>query len=587
MIIIYEKNGAARVIRPCPLISISYNANRNKSTSLGGYYDITLNGTLITNRGSPYQDGLFSQVYELGNQAKLHPEIVTISGELNSIFNKQNALRELFANDGQRFEVCDILTATEKLVFFPTLQSINFEEGVYTNICKYTVNLRADLLFDNAGKVISDSRMFLVSDPSGADVKAGNIGVTGDTVFAGSGRFTLDQELVKYGGFVEDFSENWSLEYDDGYGNTFTPDGNGTEHIRIRSYRLTRNISATGKTIYGPSGTNQSNRYEAWQQAKSFVGLLLKGGYHNNYGTYPKLSLEGYFAKDVLNIASGTYGGYNHSRTENIDKTAGSYSVTETWLISSGIAFENYSMSISSSNTSSLVSVSIDGTIKGLTSISSSGSIYGGSQSSAGISPVFNEPYENAVQKYHRVSNSGNFGPTSYIFKRAQSSVPQALNSQPLSFSLGSNPFTGEITYNVQFDTRPANYISGVLSESINIQDTYPGDVFATIPVLGRSTGPVLQFLGTRTEYQRNLGIDIIVDTNMYSNVADLRTKILLTKPILREPTRSGINNLIVQVSPAREPGIRKYFLSPPSESWDAKEGRYTLNLTWTYELDS
>jgi hypothetical protein len=54
----------------------------------------------------------------------------------------------------------------------------------------------------------------------------------------------------------------------------------------------------------------------------------------------------------------------------------------------------------------------------------------------------------------------------------------------------------------------------------------------------------------------------------------------------LREPTRSGILEAINAYSPAREPGIRKYFVSPPQETWDPKEGRYSLSITWTYELN-
>jgi len=46
------------------------------------------------------------------------------------------------------------------------------------------------------------------------------------------------------------------------------------------------------------------------------------------------------------------------------------------------------------------------------------------------------------------------------------------------------------------------------------------------------------------------------------------------------------IGNLIKELSPQGEPGIRKYFVNPPSESWEPKTGSYSFNLTWTYELD-
>ena len=64
------------------------------------------------------------------------------------------------------------------------------------------------------------------------------------------------------------------------------------------------------------------------------------------------------------------------------------------------------------------------------------------------------------------------------------------------------------------------------------------------------------------------------------------RRSLMLHKPSLVEPTRTQMRKLIQELSPAKEPGLRKYFISPPSESWSPKEGRYSFNVSWTYELD-
>jgi hypothetical protein len=222
--------------------------------------------------------------------------------------------------------------------------------------------------------------------------------------------------------------------------------------------------------------------------------------------------------------------------------------------------------------------VSIDGTIKGLANIPPEQ--YGNPQITA-----ISGAYANALSKYNQVSNSGQFGITSDIYKRANNLVAVQLNSQPVSVSLATNQFTGDITYNVAFDNRPTNIISGAISETIQINDTYPGDIFAVIPVLGRRTGPVLQYIGGRTEYRRDISINLIMD---YTKIpyGDDRRSLLLKKPSMVEPTASQISQLLNELSPKGEPGVRKYFLSPPTENWIPKEGSYSLNLTFTYELD-
>lgn len=589
MITVYTRssNGSdlsAHTIRPCPLVSISFNPYRNKVGTIGGTYDIVLTGTLISFAGSPLSNGTTRQSYNPKPPTENIP-VLGSTGGLSSILEKQNALRELFSADGRKIEISNPYSedpgsapGEPVLIFYPRLQSINFQEGIYVNTCNYTITLQADYLLDKDEKVITDGLMGNSFEPSvlgSNNVSAANYenALTEGQIV--KSRQSVSDHINEYGGFVEDFSETWSIEAEDGNGITFDP---STRTDIIRTYRLTRNVSATGKTSYDNSG-----RYEAWQQAKSFIQKqVLKENTNNpnGYSSYPKLNLENAFASGFINLALTNYGGYNHSRTESIDKTGGSYSLVDTWLLSSGTAYENYNLSLSRNLDSSLTSVTIDGKIQGLSSIPASGYVYGGTFSSpTGV----NTPYENAINKYREVSNSGHFGLTSYIFKRAQNAVGVDLNPIPLSIGLGSNEFTGEITYNVQFDTRPSNLVSGVLSENISVQDTYPGDVFAIIPVLGRQTGPVLQYIGSRTEYRRSLTIDIVVADTYGGTIRQSR---LLSKPILIEPYRSSINSVIYQLSPAFEPGIRKYFLEPPSESWDPKEKRYSITLNWIYELD-
>lgn len=570
-VLIYHEPSIAVQIVPAPLVSISTQILKNGAgEAFGVTYSITLTGTILDDKGSPFAtkpDGtLFNFVpgptpavsgpYNAFPTGPVPQQLVDKNKSLTAILSKQKSLRALFATDGQKFEVTDPAGSEPAVICYPRVLSVDFQEGVYVERADYTITLEADTL--------------LTGDPTSYVNNEGSLIARADGVHEGK---TENELLVAMSGaFITDFSEDWSVEADESQG----------ESLALpRSYRISHNINATGKTHFGPDG-----KQKAWEQARKFVQNRLS----NNVDNYP--NIMGQIGSGTINLVD-TYRGFNHVRSENLSESAGSYSVSENWLIASGSAYENFNLSISSSTDNPFISVSIDGNIKGLSEYSPSG--FGGDDLSKAYGHPVNggrDPntppsgaYDNALGKYHQISNNGQFGLSSDAYKRANNSVAVQLNSQPKSVSLGTNQYTGEVTYNLQFDNRPTNIITGVLSETISVNDTYPGDIFAVIPVLGRKTGPILQYIGGRTEYRRDISISLIMD---YTSVpyGTGRNPLLLKKPSVVEPTATQIGSLIKELSPAGEPGVRKYFVSPPSESWNPKEGSYSFNLSWTYEMD-
>jgi hypothetical protein len=157
MLAIYYDEATACILRPTPLISITQNVIRNKAGMLGSYYDITLNGTILPDEGSPFYvtgggsanhnspatvQSAFSSLYSTPPKEAVH-----FDNYMSSIIHKQNLLRELFKRDGQLVELLPVSVRTESdsamtdnpvLKFHPTVQSISFEEGIYVTNCKYT-----------------------------------------------------------------------------------------------------------------------------------------------------------------------------------------------------------------------------------------------------------------------------------------------------------------------------------------------------------------------------------------------------------------------------------------------------------------
>lgn len=594
MLVVYH-GSTGKVIRPAPFISITQNTIRNKAGNLGSYYDIVLTGTVLSDLGSPNGAGTFAQSSQDNS-----PETIAAGLAMWNIVSKTSELRALFNQDGFK---CELLSADGSsrpvISFYPTVQSVTFDEGIYINHAKYTITLRAEALLNDKNKLAKDSipnSTFVGTLSSNTPSRS-----TADTTLSAA---------VTASGFVEDYSETWSIEPQEGRGITDTATIAPTTfdanvHVKsIRSYMLTRNITATGRTMYyedsAVAGGGTIKRKEAWEQARTYVyKCILKdtdADSTNNstgYEQYPEYGLGPYFGSGYLNIAKANWGGYNHIRTESFDVAGGTFTLQDTWLLSSGTAYEDYKMSLSRSRDGSNVyTINIDGTIKGLSSQQAGGSAYGGNNTAptiAGSIGGINTPYQNALFKWHSVSNSGIFGPNCNLYRRAQAGVFATLNYVPASVAVSSNEFTGEITYNVEYDTRPLPAVSGTLSENITCTDTYPGDVFALIPVIGRPTGPILQYLNMRTEYQRNLSIDLVFDRYYASGQGGsigAKQFFLLSKPSLNQPFRDQIKFIINAFSPSGETGILKYFVSPPQETWDAGTGRYSLNINWTYELN-
>jgi hypothetical protein len=560
MFIVYYKNDLnnGKIIRPTPFISISYNAIRNQEKTFGGTYSITLNGILLASAGSPRSNNnsaidIINNIQSVGpnytdnaqgNYTRVNKEIINFENRANSIFFKQQALRALFAHDGQKMEFSSIRNDSPILIFYPEVESISFDEGTYTDFCRYTINLTAPLLFDSAGNVLDLNSV------------------------SGSNR-NLNQPLNYY---IEDYSDTWSIEVDDATGRTpnSIPPGNSISNVIPRNYRVTRNISATGKTIY-----KNDERYEAWEQARGFIKTeILRepigGQPSTQIGYFPGYLQDNTFGSGLLEIPNN-FNAYNHVRSENIDKTTGSYSISDTWILCSDSAFESYDTSTSSSNESPIISISINGSIKGLSPNNAD-------------QYINNIKYINAFNKFQTIT--GDFGINSTIYKRARNITSIVLNPSPANFSMTKNELTGEINYNITYDNRPTNFFTGVSQESITITDTYPGDVYSIIPTINSTTGPIFQYIGGRTEYRRDLNIEFTVNRNNIGfNKMTQKASYIYRKPSHSPEISGTLIGIINNCSPASDPFIRKYFLNPTSESWDPKTGKYSTQISWTYEL--
>jgi hypothetical protein len=116
------------------------------------------------------------------------------------------------------------------------------------------------------------------------------------------------------------------------------------------------------------------------------------------------------------------------------------------------------------------------------------------------------------------------------------------------------------------------------VSEDINITDTRPGNMVSETAVIGRSKGPILQFLGANTASKRSLSINAVfsVDFTSASFCSNLNTpaaNLTAARALAQTIRPSSSTNTVYDTS--------------ENESWNPKTGSYTYNIEWTYECDS
>jgi hypothetical protein len=295
---------------------------------------------------------------------------------------------------------------------------------------------------------------------------------------------------------------------------------------------------------------------------------------------------------------------YNFVRSISTSDKEGSYRITDNWIgIPAGALPYTESFTIESSVDSSMLrTVTVQGTIKGLepfqtgniyvaagapylTNNTLAGSLAPTNTSNTRISN--STKFTNAISGYNNIRcaiytrasalahtgiSCGNNGFSSrFVDGRTSENM---LNPIPVSITEGFNPAEGGITYSYTYNNRTLNFISGSISETITVDDTLPTSVVASVFVLGRSLGPILQDLGTTTSYSRAVTVEVI-----------------LPRPSAISPTftfpvdsYNAIVDLVDKLDPSRlnQTAIRS-FVKQNSENWNVLEGRFTKQKTWEW----
>jgi hypothetical protein len=528
-------------VLPAPIASFSKNTILSEDgTSIGADYTLSLNGTILQNKGNP--------ISTTGTS-------FSSSMSVASWTSTESADDDPYHNIGTSDLLISTITKMEQLralVTPPTgvkveIVGFNHDQGIkfYGNLKSFTID--------------SDGNW---AQPAKYSMEFGFNNFIGP---ANSGLFGAGSTEDAFTYYVASVKENWSFQEAD---QVVVNSGNFSNIGKV--YNITHSVDAKGRRVYNSSGIVT---LQPWQQASGYVNTVVGLG-------------TGNMPDGFLGVTSG-YVARNHKITESIDKYEGTYAVEETFtylpsgmLASGQYAFEECSVNIDKTE-GSLTNVSIQGTIVGIETNPATGVM------ATGVSR-----YANALAYFNAVEPN--------LYNRARQNIGSLswLHPMPKTTAVGRMPNAGQITYSYSYDDRPPNLIAGSISEDISINDIYPGQLFSATPVIGRNQ-PVLQYLGSRSEYKRSLSINVQMGTPSrnwtYSSVnssgkltsptaTGVRNWLVTQKPSI---TNSGDFRIIYDaVNPANESGVipTKVFYEAPQESWNFKTGTYSYTISWTYE---
>ena len=486
-------NGYA--LTPAPGVTLSKTFVKTVGSGvIGAGYAIELAGTIIAYKGNPEPLGMStSGVYT--TYSSTDDPLSSISNDtlLNTIMKKQEYIRNLVSlgqssGSGLLLEIIGY-AQTSGIKAYCDIDTISFDDkSLWTNTCGYTISLSTNRFTESS-----------------------------------TGLFGANTTEDRFGYYISEASEDWSLQEQDAYTATT---GNITGQKKL--YNVTHNVSAVGQRVYLGGIVPATGSPIA--QASGYVHSVLRLGYANMPASF----------LPATGLAS-----YNRKVVESINELTGSYGIAEEFtLVPTGQGATEAISITSDSDLGALSKIQIQGTITGL--------------DSSGVQSQAVNKYDNAQVYWASVSG------LIYTRVSAIASGYCPLNTQPLSISIGRNITEGVITYNYSYDNRPANLIANALLEDIQLQDTYPGQLINVVPVIGRSQ-PIIQYINSRSEYKRNLTVNVVMARNgctiVKPTVAEMTTIFDLYKPV----------------------GTRVYY-NPPAESWNVKTGAYSYTITWIFE---
>lgn len=382
---------------------------------------------------------------------------------------------------------------------------------------------------------------------------------------------------------------------------------------------ITRNASAKGIKAPSSGGTCDPYQNTALHNAVAYVTSV------GAVAAPPPIATKGFYSIDAGNSLF-----YVTKRVVSTNASEGTASATDTIIAiptggpgvenvsASGrpenfAVYDSFSVDAASELANGLGTITVQGNLQGWTSYSQQASGQGGLDPSGMLQMSTGsdipEPYYSGTTAFDNLSGYMVSACKNELFYNRANTLYQGgnistgihlksilpLKKDPITTTLSYNIAEGTASYSFTYDNRPDKLNPGALSESVNLSKARQIPVHAAVSVLGRSAGPILQDIGTKTAFTQDLnieatfvpmasGADGAVDES--GSVASGGLWMAFTNAGAGSAASGMVDETYNSIADAFEnsiTGVGSYFKTQDSETYDVTAGRYTRSISYIY----
>ena len=391
--------------------------------------------------------------------------------------------------------------------------------------------------------------------------------------------------------------ESWDLQPNDGQ---FVFDTRNLDSGDMyKTYTLTHTLTAVGlRKFNSSSGALDQNNGHAWRQAAGWVNDRIQAAGDINpdqaitedivkntseiSAQFHPFYMNKNSTTNIVDLKTKAYKARNKTRVINSDIANGSYSVTDSWIVSLDEikAIHEININIDNSNDSASVVVSVDGTVTGLTEND--------------INDNVDDKYTNALEEYKKFFTGANNALSSKIGAAAQTIYDafvsagyktDSLQTAAISHQETHNKTGGTISWTSIFNDEEV-LVAGAISQNVEFSYTNTNGVYNKYKVVSPSItetlryGPYIYNPNYTPEKILKISVDLVMGFDNRISKPDGRSAFSLPKFVKRsealdEDDQNPEYRIIYDYAAPR--------LTAKTESWNPKTGAYNLSIEYTY----